>query len=95
MRATRGRIENLVMRIQDDFLRTPWLALTSATAHERFGVDEVACEAVLNALTDAHVVSRSRHGIFVRDFPQTPRQHASRPIRARQRSGPQRTGRAA
>ena len=60
MTATRGRIENLVTRIQDDFLRTPWLALTSATAGERFGVDETTCEAVLNALTDALVVSRSR-----------------------------------
>jgi hypothetical protein len=95
MRATRGRIEHLVMRIQDDFLRTPWLALTPATAHERFGVDEIACEAVLNALAGAHVVSRSRQGIYVRNFPQTPRHNPAKPFRARQRLGPQHTGRAA
>jgi hypothetical protein len=95
MRATRGRIENLVMRIQDDFLRTPWLALTSATAQERFGVDEIACEAVLNALADARVVNKSRQGIYVRNFPQSPRLHAAKPLRARQPAGPQHTGRAA
>ena len=95
MRATRGRIENLVMRIQDDFLRTPWLALTSATARERFGADQMTCEAVLNALTDAHVVSRSRQGIYVRNFPQAARRHVAKPLRARQQSGPHHTGRAA
>ena len=95
MRATRGRIENLVMRIQDDFLRTPCLALTSATARERFGVDEISCEAVLNALADAHVVSRSRHGIYVRDFPDTERRDVAKPLRARQQAGPRHTGRAA
>jgi hypothetical protein len=70
MSATRNRIENLVMKIQDDFVRTPWLALTLPTARKRFGVDAVTCEAVLNALADAHVLSRSRQGIYVRYFPQ-------------------------
>jgi hypothetical protein len=95
MTATRGRIENLVTRIQDDFLRTPWLALTSVTAGERFGVDETTCEAVLNALTDAHVISRSRQGIYVRNFPQAARRHVAKPLRARQPAGSQQTGRAA
>jgi len=71
MSATRGRIENLVMRVQADFLTTPWLALTLATARKRFGVDAVTCEAVLDALADAHVVSKSRQGIYVRNYPQT------------------------
>jgi hypothetical protein len=95
MTATRGRIENLVTRIQDDFLRTPWLALTPATARERFGVDEITCEAVLNALADSHVVSRSRQGIYVRDFPQAARRNIAKPLRARQQAGPQHTGQAA
>jgi hypothetical protein len=92
MRATRGRIENLVMRIQNDFLGTPWLALTSATATERFGVDEITCEAVLNALADAHVVSKSRQGIYVRNFPEASRNQ--KPLRVRH-SGRPHTGRAA
>jgi hypothetical protein len=94
MRATRGRIEHLVMRIQDDFLRTPWLALTSATASERFGVDSLTCEAVLNALADANVVSRSRQGIYVRNFPETAHRPGAKSLRARPH-GPQHTGQAA
>ena len=70
MAATRGRIENLVMRIQDDFVRTPWLALTVRTAQERFGVSAVTCEAVLDALAEAGVISKSRQGIYVRNFPE-------------------------
>jgi hypothetical protein len=80
------------MRIQNDFLGTPWLALTSATAAERFDVDEITGEAVLNALTDAHVVSRSRQGIYVRNFPEAARNQ--KPLRARH-SGRSHAGRAA
>jgi hypothetical protein len=93
MRATRGRIENLVMQIQDDFLGTPWLALTSATAGERFGVDEITCEAVLDALADAHVVSRSRQGIYVRNFPEAARNQ--KPLRARHHGRSHHAGQAA
>lgn len=67
----RGRIEDLVMRVQADFLTTPWLALTLRSAQDRFGMDGVTCEAILDALADAHVLDRSRQGIYVRHFPQT------------------------
>lgn len=82
MRAKQGRIENLVMRIQSEFLTTPWLALTVPSAQRRFGIDEITSEAVLDALADAHVLSRSRQGIYVRRFPEVParrtRVHAGR-----------------
>jgi hypothetical protein len=70
MKPIRGRIESLVMRIQDDFLRTPWLALTASSARRRFGIDDITSEAILDALADAHVVSKSRQGIYVRQFPE-------------------------
>ncbi len=52
MSATHVRcgIEDLVVRIQADFLTTPWLALRLPAAQERFNVDEITCEAVLDAL---------------------------------------------
>jgi hypothetical protein len=86
MKPTRGRIENLVMRIQDDFLQTPWLALTVSSARRRFGIDDVTCEAILDALADAHVVSKSRQGIYVREFPERTAARAG----ARFRCGPSR-----
>lgn len=83
MKPTRGRIERLVMRIQDDFLRTPWLALTVSSACRRFAVDEITCEAILDALSDAGVVSKSRQGIYVRHYPEKTASRAG----ARQRRG--------
>ena len=50
-------IEDLVVRIQADFLTTPWLALRLPAAQERFNVDEITCEAVLDALTEARVLN--------------------------------------
>jgi hypothetical protein len=68
MTPTRGGIENLVMRIQTAFLETPMLSLTLTEAQRRFGVDEVACAAVLGALVDAHVLIE-RGGTYRRHLP--------------------------
>jgi hypothetical protein len=74
MTATRRRVENLVMRIQTDFLENPTLALTMPAAKKRFGVDEVTCADVLGALVDARVLTQ-RQGAYRRYFPRldTPR----------------------
>ncbi len=69
MRATRGRIETLVTHMQAAFLDTPRLALTLPAAKKRFGVDEATCAAILDALADAHVVSKTRAGAYTRFFP--------------------------
>lgn len=69
MTATRGQIENLVVRIQSDFLDNPTLALTLPAAEKRFGIDEVACVGVLGALVDARVLTE-REGAY--------RRHAAR-----------------
>ena len=68
MTATRGRIEELVVRIQSDFLDNPTLALTLPAAEERFGIDEVACAGVLGTLVDARVLTE-RNGAYRRHFP--------------------------
>ena len=68
MTATRSRIENLVMRIQADFLDEPKLALTLPHAQKRFGLDEDTCSAVLGTLVEAGVLTR-REGAYLRHFP--------------------------
>jgi hypothetical protein len=57
MRPTRDCIENLLIRIQNDFLDRPTLALTSPEAQKRFGIDERTCAGVFDALVDARVLA--------------------------------------
>jgi hypothetical protein len=70
------QIGSLVIRIQNEFLETPGLALTPPKAQRRFGIDETTCDAVLGALADAHVLARSRDGAYVRHLPR-PAAHAA------------------
>jgi len=64
----RRRIENLVTRIQTDYLQHPTLSLTLPVAQTRFGLDEMTCAGVLGALTEAGVLTQ-RHGVYTRYFP--------------------------
>jgi hypothetical protein len=83
MTASCGRIGALVMRMQGRYLETPGLTLTLGNARRRFGVDEATCEAVLAALVDAGVLTRTREGAYARRFPRL-----VLPARARRASGP-------
>ena len=56
--ARRREIENLVVRIEDEFFDNPGLQLTIADAERLFGIDEVTCEGVLEALVDSRVLVR-------------------------------------
>jgi hypothetical protein len=64
-----GNIQDLVVRIQGEFLETPGLALRPDDATRRFGVDRIVCEAVLTALVDANVLTQDSRGAYVRFFP--------------------------
>ena len=68
MTATRAQIENLVMRIQTDYLDRSTLALTLPAAQTRFGLDEVTCAGVLGALVDARVLTQ-HDGAYSRYLP--------------------------
>ena len=63
MTPMREHVAHLVMRIQNDFLDHPTLALTLDEAQERFDVDDVACAGVLDALVDARVLAQ-REGTY-------------------------------
>jgi hypothetical protein len=68
MTPTRRRIESLVMRIQSAFLENPMLSLTLPAAQRQFGLDEVTCAGLLDALVDAGVLT-TREGAYCRRFP--------------------------
>jgi hypothetical protein len=68
MTATRDRIEDLVLRIQAAFLDNPTLMLTLPAAEKRFGIDDVICASVLDALVDARVLT-ARKGAYRRYVP--------------------------
>jgi len=57
------------MRIEGEFLEAPELKLTVHEAQRRFGVDEITCEAVLDALVDAEVLFKTRDRVYGRLFP--------------------------
>jgi hypothetical protein len=66
---TKRQIEDLVMRIEGEFLETPELMLTVAEAQRRFGMDEIMCEAVLDALVDSGVLFKTRDRVYGRLYP--------------------------
>jgi hypothetical protein len=68
--ARRRRIENLVIRIESEFLATPELRLTVPEAERRFEADEITCEAVLDALVDTEVLFKTPDRVYGRVFPQ-------------------------
>ena len=63
------RISTLVMKIETDFLKTPGLRLTLSQAQHRFGLNAIMCEAMLDALVDATVLTKARDGSYSRFFP--------------------------
>jgi hypothetical protein len=76
MTASCRELGSLVLRVQNDFLDTPGLALTLPKAQRHFGLDRPTCEAVLGMLADAGVLATTRGSAFVRRFPRLAR-HAA------------------
>lgn len=69
MTFTARQIGSLVLRVQDAFLDSPTLQVTLPQAQREFGMDAFTCHAVLGALVDAHVLARTRDGVYLRHFP--------------------------
>jgi hypothetical protein len=72
MTATRERIEDLVVRVQTEFLDHPNLTLTLPAARNRFFLDDATCAGVLAALVEAGVLTE-REGAYHRLFPRPER----------------------
>jgi len=66
MSAHRRRIEDLLVRIENEFLADPDLKLTVSEASRRFSADDVTCEAVLDALVELFDVGKTADRVYGR-----------------------------
>lgn len=60
------RIDNVLQRIQGEFVEMPGLRLTSAQAQRLWGLDRAVCDELLGTLVEAKFLSQTRDGSFVR-----------------------------
>ena len=60
------RIDEVLQRIQGEFVEMPGLRLTPAQAQRLWGLERDICDALLGALVDAKFLSQTRDGAFVR-----------------------------
>ena len=64
--------ENVLRRVQGEFLEMPGLCLTEAQAQRLWNLDQASCAALLAALVDAKFLFRTRDGAFMRVDSATP-----------------------
>ena len=60
------RIDDVLQRIQGEFVEMPGLRLTAAQAQRLWGLDRSVCEELLSALVNANFLSQTRDGSFIR-----------------------------
>jgi hypothetical protein len=60
------RIDEVLQRIQGEYVEMPGLRLTTAQAQRLWGLERDICDALLGALVDAKFLSQTRDGAFVR-----------------------------
>ena len=60
------RIDNVLQRIQGEFVEMPGLRLTAPQAQRLWGLEREVCTALLGALVDAKFLLQTRDGSFVR-----------------------------
>jgi hypothetical protein len=58
--------EEVLRRVQGEFLEMPGLRLTEAQARRLWNLDAASCGALLGALVDARFLFRTRDGAFMR-----------------------------
>jgi hypothetical protein len=57
--------DRTVARVRSEFLEMPGLRLTMWQAQRLWGIDRPTCEAVIEELTEAHFLSKTRDGALV------------------------------
>jgi hypothetical protein len=58
--------DEVLRRVQCEFLEMPGLRLTGPQARRMWGLEPAACDALLGALVDAKFLFRTRDGAFMR-----------------------------
>ena len=74
------RIDDVLQRIQGEFVEMPGLRLTAPQARRLWGLERDVCEALLASLVNTRFLVRTRDGAFVR-------LEGSQPTRASKASG--------
>ena len=61
-----GSNDDVLRRVQCEFLEMPGLRLTGPQARRLWGLEAAACDALLGALVDADFLFKTRDGAFMR-----------------------------
>ena len=64
--------DEVLRRVQGEFMEMPGLRLTEAQARRLWGLDEASCGALLKTLIDAKFLFRTASGAFMRAETATP-----------------------
>ena len=67
------RIEDVLKRVQGEFVEMPGLCVTAAQAQRLWGLDRELCERLLETLVEKKFLAQRRDGTFIRvgDGPKT------------------------
>jgi hypothetical protein len=60
------RIDDVLQRIQGEYIEMPGLRLTAAQAQRLWGLERAVCDELLGALVDARFLSQTRDGAFIK-----------------------------
>ena len=71
--------DEVLRRVQGEFLEMPGLRLTEPQARRLWGLDAASCGALLGALVEAKFLFRTRDGAFMRVEHATPVKASVRP----------------
>src|SRR5687768_5930313 len=59
-------LDEVIRRVQGEYIEMPGLRLTTAQAQRLWGLDRSACDTLLGALVEAKFLFRTRDGAFMR-----------------------------
>ena len=76
-----GTTEDMLRRVQCEFLEMPGLRLTEPQARRLWGLDAASCDSLLAALVEAKFLVKTREGAFMRVDYAAPIKTALRPRR--------------
>ena len=71
--------DEVLRRVQGEFLEMPGLRVTEAQARRLWGLDAASCDALLGALVDAKFLFKTRDGAFMRVESASPVKASLRP----------------
>ena len=66
MGTPRLSLDDVLRRVQGEYLEMPGLRLTTAQAQRLWGLERADCDRLLSALVDAKFLFRTRDGAFMR-----------------------------